>query len=232
MSKLKRLYREEWIRFKTGYAKIFLMAALAFLLAAILSHGYFVRHPEMAQEKLMDLAQRLLEKIPMDRGALILYIAIAANNIIASTLALGAGLIPFLFLPVLAVFINGGAMGILSAMLTLKGADLASVLLFGLAPHGVFEIPAFLYACSLGIGINLWLVRLVFRELFTPPEAGAVPEAGRGGQEESFPALIARTFRTWLLVIIPLLLLAAFMEAFITPVLIKSFIGDIGMVGP
>jgi stage II sporulation protein M len=224
MSKVGRIYRDEWTRFRSRYGKIFILLAGLFLLAAVLSHTYFMQRPQLAEQKLLEIAQRLLEKIPMDKGRLVLFIAIVFNNATAAGLAVLAGLIPVLFLPALAVVINGAVMGILSAMLTLRGAHLGSVLIFGLAPHGFFEIPAFLYAAALGIRLTSWLTRFISNELFgtgiqSPPAAAMTDSQG-----ESFPVLLARTFRSWLLVVIPLLLIAALMEAFVTPVLIKTFI--------
>jgi stage II sporulation protein M len=235
MKRLKRLYREEWTWFRTRYLKIFLVLFLLFTLAAVVSHLYLMNHPELAEEKLMDLAQRLLEKIPLDKGKLVLYAAITLNNLVAAGLALTTGFIPFLFIPAFAVLLNGAAMGVLSSVLTHKGANLGSVLLFGLAPHGVFEIPAFLYACSLGMGLMLWLSRFIARELTSasrdsensmPAAAGSRPETG----ELSFPALLRSTLRTFLLVIIPLLILAALIESLITPWLIKTFIGELSLL--
>ena len=150
-------------------------------------------------------------------------------------LALLGGFIPFLFIPALAVLLNGAAMGILSSVLVQKGANLGSVLLFGLAPHGVFEIPAFLYACSMGIGITLWLSRFIIHELSgsvgTGVDSGDAADEAIGVKEPiSFSVLILRTLRSVLLVIIPLLILAALVESLITPWLIKTFIGDLSLL--
>lgn len=232
MGHLNRLYREEWEWFKGRYLRIFLVMCLLFILAAVVSHVYLMNHPELAEEKLMDLAQRLLEKIPLDKGKLLLYAAITLNNLVAAGLALTTGFIPFLFIPALAVLLNGAAMGVLSSVLTHKGADLGSVLLFGLAPHGVLEIPAFLYACSLGMGLMLWLSRFITRELTSSArESGDTVTENRAETGElSFPALLGRTVKSFVLVIIPLLILAALIESLVTPWLIKTFIGELSLL--
>ncbi len=229
MSKAGQLYRGEWIRFRSRYGRIFILLLGLFMLASVLSHTYFVQHPQLAEEKLMEIAQRLLEKIPVHKGRLVLFIAIVFNNATAAGLAVLAGLVPVLFLPALAVVINGAVMGILSALLTLKGSGLGSVLIFGLAPHGIFEIPAFLYAAALGIRLTSWLTRFIGQELFgsgTPDLSAATALDPRA---ESFSCLLVRTFRSWLLVVVPLLLIAAVMEAFVTPLLINAFLGDLNL---
>lgn len=235
MNHLGRLYRDEWEWFKARYLKTFLMLCVLFILAAVGSHLYLTNHPELAEERLMDLAQRLLEKIPLDKGKLVLYVAITFNNLLAAGLALVSGFIPFLFIPALAVLLNGAAMGVLSSVLAHKGANLGSVLLFGLAPHGIFEIPAFLYACSLGMGLMLWLSGFIVRELFPTSRSVVTGEPGiTDGQAKTdrltFAILLGRTIKSYFLVILPLLILAALIESLVTPWLIKTFIGELSLL--
>ncbi len=162
MKKFAHIFAEEWIWFRERHLKTFLIVALIFLGVAALSHVYLLNHPELAEEKLLELAEKLLEKIPLARGQLVMFVAILINNLVAATLVLLSGFIPFLFLPGLGIVINAVGMGILTSVLVHKGAALGNVLLFGLAPHGIFEIPAFLYACTLGLGLTIWLARVIF----------------------------------------------------------------------
>lgn len=230
MGKLAKIYRDEWAWFRDRHLKTFMIVTLIFVGVVALSHAYLIDHPDLAEQKLMELAQKLLEKIPLARGRLVMFVAILLNNLVAATLVLLSGFIPFLFLPGLGIVINAVGMGILTSVLVLKGAALGNVLLFGLVPHGIFEIPAFLYACTLGLGLTIWLVRFILQELFGKPEARKlfIMESPLSG--ESFLVVLKRTMRTWLRVIVPLLLLAALIEAFVTPILIKTFIGNMKLL--
>ena len=231
MKDIPRLYREEWNRFKTRYLKIFLLALLLFILVAVLSYTYLLGHPEFTEQKFMELADKLLEKVPVDRGKLVMSAAILLSNLVAVSLAAGAGFVPFLFLPAFGIMLNGAAMGVMSAFMTLRGVKLGSLLLFGLAPHGIIEIPTFLYACTLGIALCLGLTRFVVRELFGRAEpVSPAPSPGGHGQEEGLIDLLKHTFRTFILVIVPLILLAALIETFITPLLIHAVIGDLNLL--
>lgn len=230
MTDLRQLYREEWQRFKARHLKIFMLALLLFVLVAVLSYTYLLGHPEFTEQKFMELAEKLLEKIPLDRGKLVMSAAILLSNLAAASLAIGLGLVPFMFLPTFGVMLNGAAMGVMSAFMTLRGVELGSLLLFGLVPHGIIEIPAFLYACTLGFALCLGLTRFVIHELFSRGNALAPASPSGPGPEESFTDLLKHTFRTFVLVIIPLILLAALIETFVTPLLIHTFIGDLNLL--
>ncbi|MFA9454496.1 MAG: stage II sporulation protein M [Candidatus Aminicenantaceae bacterium] len=230
MKDIKQLYCEEWNRFKASHLKIFLLALLLFILVAVLSYTYLLGHPDLTEQKFLELAEKLLEKVPVDKGRLVMSAAILMSNLVAVSLVVGMGLVPFMFLPALGVILNGAAMGVMSAFMTLRGVDLGSLLLFGLAPHGIIEIPTFLYACTLGIALCLGLTRFIIKELFGRGNPAAPPSPGAKGSEESFTDLLKHTFRTFVLVIVPLILLAAVIEAFITPLLIHAFIGDLHLL--
>jgi len=231
MKDIPQLYREEWERFKARHLKIFLVALLLFVLVAVVSYTYLLGHPEFTEQKFMELAEKLLEKVPLDKGRVVMSAAILLSNLVAVSLVVGAGLIPFLFLPAFGIMLNGAAMGVMSAFMTLRGVELGPLLLFGLAPHGIFEIPAFLYACTLGIALCLGLTRFVIRELFgRPAPTSAAPSPGEPRPEEGLTSLLKHTFRTFVLVIVPLILLAALIETFITPLLIHAFIGELNLL--
>ncbi len=77
------------------------------------------------------------------------FMAILANNLLVTLIAVLGGLI--VFIPILVAFVNGVVLGsVLSYMLQLYTIpELLSLLL----PHGIFEVPALLVACSLGVGL-------------------------------------------------------------------------------
>ena len=240
MRDILQLYREEWIRFKTRYLKIFLLALLIFFLVAVVSYIILLGRPEFTEQKFIELAERLMAKVPLDKGIFVTAVGILLSNFTAVCLVLGLGILPFLFLPAFGIILNGGAMGVLTAFLTIRGVDLGPVLLFGLLPHGIFEIPAFLYAATLGIGLCLGMTRFVLTEIFgigrtagnTQPEESSSDDlqSHRSAAPESFADLWRHTLRSFAMVVVPLLLIAAAIEAFITPALIRTFIGSLDLL--
>ncbi len=225
MKKLQQLYISEWQWFKSYNLRIFLVMTLVFFAVAAASHIYLIGHPELAEEKVMEIVKALMEKLPVLEGGFKLFIAIFLNNFFVATLSMLAGLIPFLFIPVWAVMINALAMGIISSYVYIKGLNLFALLIFGIAPHGIFEIPAFLYAGSLGVLLSLNVLRLITNVNTMGDSSWGQPISSAKNPEDSFMFLLKRVFRTWLLIIIPLLLLAAAIETFITPQLIQSMLG-------
>ncbi|MDI3257760.1 MAG: stage II sporulation protein M [Kyrpidia sp.] len=55
---------------------------------------------------------------------------------------------------ILGVFGNGALIGFVMAMLHRQGIPVGTVLLYGILPHGIFEIPAFLLAAAFGLKLG------------------------------------------------------------------------------
>ncbi len=191
--------------------KLFFIALAAFLAAALLTHIYLSAHPDLARTAFASFSSSLLKKIPRDASGIELFLFILSNNLIASALMTALGLIPFLFLPIFGALANGASLGITTSMAALKGYQTGPVLLFSVAPHGLFEIPAFLFAVTLGL---LTCLRITNQAL----------SASATRTEDSFLSFSVRIIKRWLAIVLPLLLLAAAVEAFITPLLVHKFL--------
>lgn len=205
-SSIYHFYQAQWEQFRNKFLGVFIFSALLFTVTAVLAYIYFLYHPEQAQSVFAKLAEILRRKIPLQSGFK-QTIAIFINNSMGSFLALFLGLIPFLFLPALSIISNGTAMGIVSAVSTTQGLNPFKVFI-SIAPHGVLELPALFYAAGLGIYIS----REIIKHLFFPESV-----------KESFTSLLKQIFTTFITVVLPLLLIAALIESFITPVLISFF---------
>ena len=211
-----RFYRAQWEQFLNKFLGVFIFSAALFILTAVLAYIYFLYHPEQAQSVFAKLAEILRRKIPLQSGfkqALAIFI----NNSMGSFLALFLGLIPFLFLPVLSIISNGTAMGIVSAVSSTQGIDPFKVFI-SIAPHGLLELPALFYAAGLGIYIS----REIFIHLFFS-ESSKKPFFSPENIREPFIPLVKKVFITFVSVILPLLMIAALIESFITPFLVKLF---------
>jgi stage II sporulation protein M len=125
--------------------------------------------------------------------------AIFFNNVIKTLLVIVLGTL-FGAITVLFLVVNGAALGIVF-YLSIQSRGLWPSLLV-LLPHGVLELPAVL----LGASIGLMLGRHSLNRLL-------------GKAQTSFGTELAQALNFFLAVIIPLLLLAAFVEAFVTPAL-------------
>jgi stage II sporulation protein M len=237
---LKRLYREERAAWRSHYSRYFKVAARALGLGFVAGFVFFTLWP--AQEKrALELVVKALEDIPVEGSALLLALTLFYHNARASIVAIAAGVFPFLFLPILDPFINGGVLGLLASVSKHQGLDFPGLFLTQVLPHGIFELTAVLYATSLGMSLSAgmgkkavaaWRRRRRTRIQGTCPHPFQTPgtQAPAGPVEplefpETYPdrtadpaeSLARNVVRSFVLVVLPLLLIAAAIEGFVTP---------------
>ncbi len=130
----------------------------------------------------------------MPGGAVFWYIFI--HNVLASLLMMGAGLL-FGIVPTMGVCFNGFLLGVVYR----QGSEAYGYAhaALELLPHGVFEIPAFLFAAAYG----LWLGMAVIRRI-------------RKTEDNRLRDCIEHAFRRYFAVTFPLLVVAAAIETLLT----------------
>lgn len=114
-----------------------------------------------------------------------LILSIFMRNAVAAGIAIALGAF-FGIVPVAAISFNGILLG---ALLRLMPAES-----WRLLPHGVFELPAMFIAWGLGMWVGLWVME--------PPRWQRLKER------------LAASFRVYLMLILPLLVLASVIEGF------------------
>jgi len=130
------------------------------------------------------LKNLLIETEGMSNKELIGFIFL--NNLQSSFLGVVFGIIFGIF-PLITAIINGYVLGFV-AILSVK--EQGFTILWRILPHGIFELPAIFISMALGIKLGTYL--------FTA--------------KESFKNLLINSLRVFLLVIFPLLLIAAIIE--------------------
>ncbi len=137
-------------------------------------------------------------------SAPVIFIIILINNIVAVLFSFVMS--PLLcIIPVLSLLINGVVIGMVSSMVL--DHQSFGFLIAGLLPHGIFEIPALI----LGLSAALSFGSVVTLSIFKKPL-----------RDEIMPSLYSNL--KYLVVAIGLLIPAAFVEAFITPLFMDIFI--------
>ena len=213
---LATLYRDEWAQWRAHYRPCFKAALRALGLGFVLGFAVFLIWPAQEKKALL-LLLKALKDIPLGAPPLILALTIFYHNARASLLAVAAGAFPILCLPILDPFVNGAALGLLASVSKHQGLNVPLLFLKSVLPHGLFELPAVLYAASAGIHLSLTLGRAIFawwKKRRAPAVEGAATETGPAALVANGLAAVARSF---VLVVLPLLLVAAFIEAFVTP---------------
>ncbi len=171
-----------------------------FLLGGVLGVLTITYSPRLAQY----FNQDVTEFVKLFRGLpkLELAAAIFLNNAIKALLVIiggiAIGLVPAVFL-----IANGAALGfVLSGSIQSRGV---LAVLLAILPHGLLELPAILLAASMG----LWLGRCATNYLLHVGETKLSHE-------------LQRALKFFAKIVLPLLFMAALVEAFITSALIKA----------
>lgn len=184
MSDFRNNYTSSFKDLRAARPSIFL-AALLFA-AGI---GLGLAHPEWSEEGLSAMKQ-FAAHLP-HKGLPALIAIIFLKNVLAAALSVLTGPL-FGILSFFAAIVNGLLIGsVFSSIRHTNSAGMPSMIL-SLVPHGLFELPAMCMAWGLGIWQGIWF--------FEKERTGTLGERRR------------KALRSLLLIIVPLLLIAAIIE--------------------
>ena len=129
------------------------------------------------------------------------WFSLCFHNLRAGAVSVLTGCIPFLFLPALILLVNalilGGAVGLIGLM----GQNIFLGFVAMILPHGIFELPANVLSYAIGIVV----CRTLARQIRGKNEPGQLRET------------LLNCILLFLLVCVPLLLIAAPVEMYVTP---------------
>ncbi|HCR71410.1 MAG TPA: hypothetical protein DIW23_08215 [Anaerolineae bacterium] len=132
------------------------------------------------------------------------------NNTRAVAFIFLAGMVSFGVLGIMLYMLNIALIGGLYGLFELLGVNPLPIFLAGVAPHGIFEIPALMIGSA---------VVLYFGAVIVTPQAG-----------KSMGEVILELFADWAKIfiglVVPLLAIAALIEAYISPRLLLSVMGS------
>jgi stage II sporulation protein M len=165
----------------------------------------FLYNPEMMKEVMGAIVDKFQKEGLMDlqrESAYLLAFKIFYVNLRSTFLFTMLAFVPFLIGTVFFFLMFPVLLGVTLASVITKGFDFTTFFKFT-APHGIFELTAIFYAVSLGVFVSAEITKKIFPQ----------------SRERSIPflALVKPVMRSYPLIIIPLLALAAIVEVFITP---------------
>lgn len=202
---VQNAYRDEWEYFKAKIRRPTAICAAVFLAVALLYYAVSMQDIAVAKEAYNQISQLFEEKGFFEQtSSLGLFWMIFTNNAMAGFFVLVTGVMPFVFAPIWAVVSNAALAGVVIAVSQDSGAGLGEIM-GSLLPHGIFELPAFFFTAGLGLSICHIATKKIF---------------GRGAGL-SFWKEFWRAWQSFVFVALPLFLLAAFVEAFITIAFVK-----------
>jgi stage II sporulation protein M len=187
--------RQEQSRYLRELGPYFIASILLILTGAVCGVATSTHAPEFSGAILEALGQfiKRLLGLPKPYLALTIFLNNSLKTLAVLVLGMLGGILPLVFL-----LGNGFVLGIVFHVSAQSRGLPAFVV--AILPHGLFELPAVLLGTSIGLMLGVRAIKRTF---------------GRG--EEKITGELARGLRFFLVVIVPLLLLAAFIETFITP---------------
>lgn len=183
--------------------KALLLAMILFLLGGVLGWigtGSLQKLLAQQLEGLSSISGKLMDS---DNPEWSFFTFIFLNNSIKSVAVIFLGAL-FGFIPAFFLLINGAVIGYLIHLSVIQGADLFQLIVKGLLPHGIIEIPAIIIACAFGLQFGGKVIRSMFGRV-------------RGSSWAEFMRQTV-TASVWIVI---LLLLAAIIESTITLALLS-----------
>ena len=158
----------------------------------------------------LTLIEKLVAALGLENGATSwqLFSAIFSNNVRATVVTVFYGYLPFLFYPALTLGSNAMSITAMGISYVQDGVLTPAAFFAGILPHGILEIPALIIACAIGLCNCRFITRMVLKKpMQTEPRAQLITLS-----------------RLYFILVLPLLFIAAVVEAFVTPHIMALFL--------
>jgi len=215
VSYLLNLYVTEWVFVRTRLKLGILLAMGVFFVFALFSFLFSWQHPDFAVEAAKAIADEFRSKGLLGPNKLTMCLNILYGNMITSLVFAISGLVPFIFIPICLMWPWGNTVGLMFAVLWIKRPESVHGFFLTMFPHGIFELPALFYSAGIGAFICMEISRTLVHHF-----------QRRDTRDGPLPIFTVLKERLWpyFLVVIPLLVIAAVVETFITKPLALRFL--------
>ena len=200
MKKQLRAIGDFW---RAEYGRYVGMTAAAFLVLLVLAYIAGRLFPDIPVTVISAFNEDIAGSGIVQEDGSFNMLALFANNLRAMVLGILYGFIPFLYLPALALGVNAAILGMLASLIDGQWLLLAA----GILPHGIFELPALFLSLAAGLclckNINAYI---------------------RKNEKGIMKPLLLNILRVTVLLVLPLLVIAAIMESYVTPAVMQLFV--------
>ena len=192
---------------RNGYEGEVRRSVIAFFVLIFLAFGVCLAVPEV-RLGLSAYLQGFYQDMDLtDETGALSPLALFLNNLRACVVTMLYGLIPYVRMPALALGMNAVVLGGMAAVYAAADSTMLLVAA-GLLPHGIFELPALILSFSMGLYVCGHLTRRV-----------------RGDSTAlSLRRCASLSMRLLVFLVLPLLILAAVTEAYVTPLVMGLFL--------
>ena len=200
---MKQQFRAIGDFWRAKYGRYVGMTAAAFLVLLVLAYAAGRLFPDIPVTVISAFNEDIAGSGIVQEDGSFNVLALFANNLRAMVLGVLYGFIPFLYLPALALGVNAAILGMLASLIDGQWLLLAA----GILPHGIFELPALFLSLAAGLclckNINVYI---------------------RKNEKGVMKPLLLNILRVVALLVLPLLVIAAVMETYVTPALMQLFL--------
>lgn len=137
------------------------------------------------------------------------FVSTFTNNIFLSLIIIISGLIPIYGLPIFFSIASFSAVGILASYGVIMDKEIIKIMLLAFFPHAIIEVIPIVYSVAIGLYINKVTVNKVYRRKKVTPKLKTV---------------CVQSLGSYLIIILPLFLLAALVESYLTTFLINKWL--------
>ena len=200
---MKQQFRAIGDFWRAEYGRYVGMTAAAFLVLLVLAYAAGRLFPDIPVTVISAFNEDIAGSGIVQEDGSFNVLALFTNNLRAMVLGVLYGFIPFLYLPALALGVNAAILGMLASLIDGQWLLLAA----GILPHGIFELPALFLSLAAGLclckNINVYI---------------------RKNEKGVMKPLLLNILRVVALLVLPLLVIAAVMETYVTPALMQLFL--------
>lgn len=200
---MKKQFRTIGDFWRAEYGRYVGMTAAAFLVLLVLAYIAGRLFPDIPVSVISAFSEDIAGSGIVQEDGSFNVLALFTNNLRAMVLGVLYGFIPFLYLTALALGVNAAILGMLASLIDGQWLLLAA----GILPHGIFELPALFLSLAAGLclckNINVYI---------------------RKNEKGIMKPLLLNILRVVVLLVLPLLVIAAVMETYVTPALMQLFL--------
>lgn len=205
MAFIKTQFRELRVFYRRELKWPLFAAVVGFFAITLISYFFFVSNTDLSLKITQFFSEAVSNGVVGEDGnisAPLLFL----NNLRACLTSVLLGFIPFFFISAIAVIVNAGLIGAILSVYAVNSFSILRLIVFGLLPHGIFELPALFISFASGISLCLTMCKAVVGL----DGALIVPK-------------LKNLARVFVINTVPLLILAAAIETWPTPVLFSRY---------
>lgn len=185
---------------KKDILNLTIKAGCIFIVITTFFGATYYQNAELAKE-LLEPYMEMIEGM-IDESGNITWSKLFLNNVFACAQAVGMGIVPLLFLPIFVLLSNSIMTGaVLGLSMAEAGMDPVKAIVFGILPHGIFELTGLFLSIALGYYLCRYMTRALFRRK----------------QEQTLLEVLNAVAKGYVTIVLPLLTIASVIEVYVTP---------------